>query len=272
MKAKVVVFAVLAVLILSTGFYGCRRREPAGMTIRPGVLTVGVDISYPPMEFFGPDGVTPMGFNIEMAKIIAERLGLRHEFVNSSWEGIFAGLDTNRWDAIISSVTITEARKERHNFSKPYIANTLALVLLKDTTVRARTPEELAGLDVAFQGATTADFYMVALAERTGLNFNLRRYDTIMRCFDELRLGRVDAIITDLLVAYDYIAPADSPFEIVWRSTEPEVFGICIRKGNDALTQAIDGVLEGMFADGTMLRLSYDTFGMDMVTQARQQW
>ena len=113
---------------------------------------------------------------------------------------------------------------------------------------------------------------MEELAARTGLNYTPRRYDQVIRCFDELRLGRVHAIITDLLVAYDYIAPADSPFEIVWRSDEPEVFGICLKKDNDALTEAFNKALEELFEDGTMLRISYDIFGMDMVTQARQQW
>jgi polar amino acid transport system substrate-binding protein len=242
------------------------------MTIRPGVLMVGMDISYPPMEYFGPDGITPMGFNVDLARALAERLNLRPELINTAWEGIFDGVETNRYDVIISSVTITPARMERHNFSKPYIANTLAMVLLKDTSVSAQTPYELEGREVGFQVATTADFFMEELSTRTGMRYSPRRYDQMIRAFDELRLGRLDAVITDLLVAFDYIAPADSPFEIVWRSDEAEVFGICIKRGNDALTDAINNALEEMFDDGTMLRISYDTFGMDMVTQARQQW
>jgi polar amino acid transport system substrate-binding protein len=90
-----------------------------------------------------------------------------------------------------------------------------------------------------------------------------------MYCFDELRLGRVDVIVTDLLVAYEYIAQANSPFEIVWESNDPEVFGICMKKGNNALTQATDRALEELFADGTMRRISMDVFGMDLVTAAR---
>ena len=77
-------------------------------------------------------------------------------------------------------------------------------------------------------------------------------------------------IVTDLLVAYEYIAQANSPFEIVWRSTEPEQFGICMKKGNDALTEAINQALDELFADGTMLKISNDIFGMDLVTSARK--
>ena len=267
-KTTIITAIILAACIFSAG---CQRRYD-GMTIRPGVLMVGIDISYPPMEYFADDGVTPIGFNVDMAKEIAERLNLRPELINTAWEGIFDGVETNRYDVIISSVTITQARLERHNFSKPYIANALAMVLLRGSGETARTPYELEGREVGFQVATTADFYMERIAEETGMRFSPRRYDQMIRAFDELRLGRLDAVVTDFLVAYDYVAPADSPFEMVWVSDEGEVFGIVLRRNNDALTAAINQVLEDMFDDGTMLRISYDIFGMDVVTQARATW
>ena len=270
MKKSILAFvAILAVgLILCTG---CQRRS-TGLTISPGVLMIGMEIGYPPMEYFAEDGRTPIGFDVEMGKAIAAKLGLTPEFVDTSWDGIFAAVDTSRFDAIMSSVTITPERMNAHNFSKPYIANTLAMVLLKDSNVTARSPQECAGLDVSYQSDTTADFYMQRLARETGLSYIPRGYEKVMNCFDELKLGRVDVIVTDLLVAYDYIAPAGSPFEIVWRSPEPEVFGICMKKGNDALTKAVDKALEELFNDGTMLKISTDIFGMDLVTEARQNW
>jgi polar amino acid transport system substrate-binding protein len=102
-----------------------------------------------------------------------------------------------------------------------------------------------------------------------GLNFTPYEYDKVINCFDELKLGRVDAIICDSLVAFDYIAPSDSPFEIVWQGQADEKFGICLKKGNDALTSAIDGALDALFADGTMMKISTDVFKMDMVSAAR---
>jgi len=269
MKKSITIFCIL--VIIAVLFTGCARSS-GGLTIREGVLMVGMDIGYPPMEYFGPDGITPMGFDVEMGKEIAQRLGVEVEFINTDWGGIFAAVDTSRYDAIMSSVTITPARIDAHNFSKPYIANTLAMVLLKGSTVAARTPLETTDLNVAFQADTTSDYYMQKLVAENGLRFTPRGYDQVMRCFEELRLRRVDVIVTDLLVAYDYIASEDSPFEIVWMSDEPEVFGICMKKGNDALTDAINKVLEEMFEDGTMQKISHDIFGMDLVTQARQQW
>jgi len=269
MKKVITIITVLVVIaVLITG---CTKSS-GEITINKGVLMIGMDIGYPPMEYFDNDGATPIGFDVEMGKEIAKRLDLKAEFVNTDWGGIFAAVDTGRYDAIMSSVTITPARQDAHNFSKPYIANTLAMVLLKNSAVKARTPMELEGLNVAFQADTTADFYMETLVAEQGLKYTPRRYDQVMRCFEEMKLNRVEVIVTDLLVAYDYIAPADSPFEIVWKSDEPEVFGVCMKKGNDKLTEAIDKALEEMFDDGTMQKISNQIFGMDLVTQAREQW
>jgi polar amino acid transport system substrate-binding protein len=265
---KKVLIVVLG-LGLALSVYAGGNKDPSGLTIKKGTLMVGMEIGYPPMEYFGADGKTPIGFDVEMGKAIADKMGLKVQFVDTAWDGIFAGVNANKYDCIMSSVTINPARQAAHNFSKPYVSNTLAMVLMKDTKVTARSPEECVGLDVAYQDETTSEHYMREL-ESKGLKFNLREYEKVMYCFDELRLGRVDVIVTDLLVAYEYIAQANSPFEIVWESSEPEQFGICMKKGNDALTNAINEALDALFADGTMLKISNNTFGMDLVTSARR--
>jgi polar amino acid transport system substrate-binding protein len=260
-------FAALCVLAL-TGISCAKTQGSGNLTLEPGVLTVGMEIGYPPMEYLDEDGKTPVGFDVTMATALAEKLGLGVKFVDTAWDGIFAGVNTNKYDCIISSVTITEERLAAHNFTRPYIGNSQALVLLKGSAVKARSPEELGGLDVAYQAETTSDIFMAKLAEG-GLKFTPREYDKVINCFDELRLGRVDAIVCDILVAVDYVAPEDTPFEIVWQGTADEVFAVCLKKGNDALTEALDKALDELFADGTMLKFSQDTFKKDLVSAAR---
>jgi polar amino acid transport system substrate-binding protein len=264
-KTIVLGFAVLAIIGLI--FTACDRSS-GGLTIKPGVLTVGMEIGYPPMEYMADDGSTPIGFDVSLAKAVAEKMNLKIEFVDTAWEGIFASVDTKKFDCIMSSVTITEARLEKHNFSKPYIQNTLAIVLPKGSKLDVASPYDLGGLNVAYQEETTSDYFMTQLADE-GLIFIPREYDKVMYCFDEMKLGRVDVIMTDLLVAYDYVAPADSPFEIVWQGGEEE-FGVCMKKGNNALTQAINDALDALFEDGTMFEISQDIFGMDLVSVVRQ--
>jgi polar amino acid transport system substrate-binding protein len=264
---KTIFTALIILVIAGVLFTGCSK-DSSGLTLKKGELSIGMEIGYPPMEYFGPDGKTPIGFDVEMGKAIAAKMGLSPVFVDTAWDGIFAGVETKRYDAIMSSVTITEARQNAHNFSNPYIRNTLAIVLPKGSTLNVSSPQDMAGLRVAYQDETTADFYMQDLAE-AGMRFTPLEYDKVMYCFDEMRLGRVDVIITDLLVAYEYIAPSDSPFEIVWEGAEEE-FGICMKKGNDALTTAINKALDELFADGTMLRISNQIFGMDLVSAVRK--
>jgi len=258
---------VLIVFILVFILTGCSGESNA-LTIKNGILLVGMDIDYPPMEYLADNGITPIGFDVSLGKALAEKLNLEVQFVDIVWESIFNSVNTRKIDCIISSVTITEERLQYQNFSKPYIQNTLALVVLKNSRYNVRSPEDLTGLRVAYQYETTANEYMDNLALR-GLRFTPSGYDRTMYCFDELRLGRVDAILTDLVVAHHYLTNSDN-FDVVWQGDE-EQFGICMRKGNDILTEAIDKALDELFRDGTMLRLSREFFnGRDLVSAVRQ--
>jgi polar amino acid transport system substrate-binding protein len=265
---KKALLAVLCAIFVGGILFAGGAKESGGLTLKKGVLMVGMEIGYPPMEYLDSDGKTPIGFDVSMAKAVAEKLGLKVELVDTAWDGIFAGVSTGKYDCIMSSVTITPERLTAHDFTKPYIGNAQAMVLLKGSSVKARRPEELGGLSVAYQAETTSDIYMDKLAAG-GLKFTAREYDKVMNCFDELRLGRVDAIVCDSLVAVDYIAPADTPFEIVWQGTADEVFAVCLKKGNDALTEALDKALDELFAEGVMLKLSQEIFKMDLVSGVR---
>jgi len=265
MKKIMVVFSALAITAILLS--GCSKNS-GDLTIKKGVLMVGMEIGYPPMEYMADDGVTPVGFDVSLGKALAKKMGLDVQFVDTAWEGIFAAVNTKKFDCIISSVTINPARQAVHNFSKPYIQNTLAIVMPKNSKFKVTSPQDLAGLGVAYQEETTSDDFMTGLAEK-GLQFTPFEYDKVMYCFDELRFGRVDAIITDLLVAYEYLARSDY-FEIVWQGGEEE-FGICMKKGNDTLTEAINKALDELFEDGTMLKISKEIFaGMDLVSPVRR--
>jgi polar amino acid transport system substrate-binding protein len=246
---------------------GCSK-ESGSYTLKKGVLAIGMEIGYPPMEYMAEDGKTPIGFDVSLGKALADKMGLKVEYVDTAWDGIFAGVNTKKYDCIISSVTINPPRQAAHNFSKPYIKNTIAIVLLKDSKLAVKSPQDLVGLRVSYQEETTSDDYMAKLRGE-GLDFIEYEYDKVMYCFEEMKLGRVDAIMTDLLVAYEYVGRADSPFEIVWQGGEEE-FGVCMKKGDDALTEAINKALDELFEDGTMLRISNDIFGMDLVSAVRQ--
>ncbi len=99
--------------------------------IKDGVLTVGFEAGYPPMEYTDDSGLEYIGFDVDLAKELANVLGLDVEFVNTSWDGIFAGLDKDQYDVIISSVSITPDRQTNYSMTDPYVANALVIVTMK---------------------------------------------------------------------------------------------------------------------------------------------
>jgi polar amino acid transport system substrate-binding protein len=266
---RIVLTIAFAALCSAAVFVGGKQDGTAGgLTLEKGVLNVGIEIGYPPFEYYDTDGKTPIGFDVSMGKALAEKLGLKINFIDTAWDGIFAGVATDKYDCIMSAVTITDERRGVYNFTKPYIGNAQAIVLLKNSLTNIKKPEDMAGRRVTYQAETTSDIFVTKLAE-DGLNISVFEYDKVMNCFDELRLGRVDVIVCDSMVAVDYVNAADSPFVIVWQGPSDEQFGICLKKGNDALTAALDEALDALFADGTMKRISQEVFKMDLVSSVR---
>ena len=265
--------ALAAAEIVGMVFTGCSKKSESSsgsLTLEKGVLKVGMEVGYPPFEYFDADGKTPIGFDVSLGQEVSKRLGLEVQFVDTAWDGIFAGIDTDKYDCIMSAVTITDERKEKYDFSRPYIGNGQSIVLTKDSKVTAKTPEELGGLKVAYQAETTSDIYMTKLADK-GLKFEAEEYDKVMNCFDDLKLGRVDAVVADSLVSVDYVNKPDSPFVIVWKAAPTEFFGVCMKKGNTKLVDAVNKAISDMFADGTLGKISNDVFGADMVSGAKDK-
>jgi polar amino acid transport system substrate-binding protein len=237
---------------------GCAKQQPQGLTLADGVLSIGVEVGYPPMEYFDIDGKTLIGFDIELAMALADKLGLQVNFIDTAWDGIMAGLDTNKYDAAIN-ITILPERQKRYNFTKPYIDSSITIVVLKGSSLKVEKPEDIAGLGVAYQSDTTAQYFTEKLSEK-GVDFAPFSYDKILNCFDDLRLGRVDLVVVDNIVAYDYAGKENGLFEVIWQGLPDEYIGICLKKGNDALTLALNNALDELFDDGTLLSISKKTF------------
>ncbi len=259
---KMIAVLLAAVLLLAFGATAMGE----GLTLKNGVLQVGMEIGYPPMEYLAEDGVTPIGFDVDVATELAARLGLALELVDTAWDGIFASLDSSRYDVIISAVSITPERQENYSLTKPYIANKLVLVTAKDLPVKS--PDELAGYRVAVQTETTADIFMKAKIE-AGLSIDYYVYDKIIQCFEELKLNRVDAVLVDSVVAAYYLGADADKHAIVWENTEAEPMGLCLKKGNDALTQAIEAAIDAMYEDGKMTEIAVKHFGYDTTAGVR---
>jgi polar amino acid transport system substrate-binding protein len=230
-------------------------------TIKDGVLMVGMEIGYPPMEYFDADGTTPIGFDVEVSKAVADYLGLEIEYVDTAWDGIFAGVNTDKYDVIFSSVSILESRQKEYNMSKPYVSNHTVLIVPNDSDIDSL--EALAGHSTAVQSETSADDYMREHADELGVE--LFEYDKVMNCFNELKTKtRVDSVFTDSVVASYYLGDEASDYKTVWENDELEPVGFCAKKGNDALTEKLEEALDALYADGTLGDLCVKYFGTDL--------
>ncbi len=248
MLKKLVVLPVIICLIC-----GCAKRQH-GLTIENGVLTIGVEVNYPPMEFYDTDSVTMLGFDIDLTKALAERLGLKVKYIDVAWEGILAGLDTRRYDAAVN-ITVLPERQKRYNFTQPYIDSFIIIAALKDFNADITAPEDIAGFRVAFQGNTTAQYFTERLNEQ-GVKFSSFSYEKIINCFDDLKLKRVDFVVVDNIVGFYYAQRENSPFQIVWQgSSSDEFIAICLKKGSDTLTAALNNALNEMTASGELTEL-----------------
>jgi len=258
--------STLIFLLLTTSLTGCVKQKH-GLTIIDSTLSVGVEIGYPPMEYYDTDSVTLIGFDIELTKAIADKLGLTVNYIDTAWDSIFAGLETDKYDIAVN-ITILPERSRRFNFTKPYIDSSMTIVTAKNSSVKIEKPEDIEGYRAAYQGDTTAQYFTERL-KKNGVTFTPFSYDKIINCFDDLALGRIDLIVVDNIVAYDYAGKENSPFKVVWQGASGELIGICLKKGNDALTAATDNALDELFKDGTMREISLKIFNRDLVSPAR---
>lgn len=262
MKKMKKVLAVLAVCVMACGMLaGCGGSKSGGMTVKDGKLMVGVEIGYPPMEYFDEDGTTAIGFDIEFSKALAEEMGLELESVDTAWDGIFAGVDTSKYDCVISAVSYLDERNEKYLLSAPYIANAPVIVVPNDSDIA--DVKDLDGKSVAVQMETTAD-YLIQDKIKEGINTDLRQYEKVINAFDELKAGRVDAVCTDSVVAAFYLGDDADNYKTVWQSETKEPIVIAMKKGNTELADAVNKAVAALFESGKMKELSLKYFGEDL--------
>ena len=215
-----------------------------------GTLTIGSEIGYPPFEQFAEDGVTPIGFDVDMANEIGARLGLKINFINTKFDTIAEGLGVN-YDVIISGYTINEERAAQMILSDPYIDNYQAIVVTADSDITAESLTDIDGHSIAFQKGTTTDEIITALVDTGSVDCTSAANEKILTCFQQLTNGEVEMVVCDSTVANVQLAKNPDAYKIIFLDTEnPEQFGIGITKGNTALADAINGVLADLKEEG----------------------
>ncbi|MDY6796850.1 MAG: basic amino acid ABC transporter substrate-binding protein [Actinomycetota bacterium] len=227
-------------------------------TNEEGKLLVGSDTTYPPFESI--DAGEAVGFDIDIAAEIADRLGLELQVETVAWEGIISGLKTGKYDILMSAMTITPEREDEIDFCDPYIDSNQSICVAMDNE-DITGPEDLVDKIVGVQVETTGQY----TAEEIEGIAEIRKYETILLAFEDLELGRIDAIMNDFPVNA-WLSGERGKTKVVDTIQTDESYGIGVKKGNDALKDAINEALEDMKADGTYDEIYEKWFGTEETT------
>jgi polar amino acid transport system substrate-binding protein len=231
MKSRRIIIALLVIagfVALSIG--GCQR-APEGVK----AITCATDATWPPMEMVDANK-NIVGFDIDFFNAVAEEAGFKVEFKNTAWDGIFAGIAAGKYDAIISSVTITDERKKTMSFSEPYINAGQVLIVPKESD--AVVIADLAGKSVGAQIGTTG-----AREIEKAQGVELKNYDEIGLAFEDMATGRIAGVVCDTPVAAQYALQQDEykeKFKIVGDVLTTEYYGIVVQKDNQKLLDLIN--------------------------------
>ena len=223
------------------------------------VYSVGTDAAYAPFESQNEKGEI-VGFDIDVVRAVAAKAGFEVKFVNTPLEGIFNALKQGDRDLLVSSITITDERKQSMDFSAPYF-DAHQLIAVKGDSKVTRF-DDLKVLKVGVQTGTTGD---EAVAKLQGKNSaNIKRFESTPLALKELEAGGIDAVVADNGVVVNYVANnAASRFRTVNDPAfVPEQYGIAVRKGNADLLAKVNQGLAAIRADGTYDRIYAKYLGL----------
>ncbi len=227
-----------------------------------GKLVVALEGAWQPWSYHD-ESDTLVGYDVEVSRAIAEKLGVEPEYVESDWDSLFAGLDAGRFDIVCNGVEVTDERAKTYNFTTPYGYIHTALAVRKDNE-DIKSFEDLKGKTTANSLAST---YM-ELAESYGAT--VQGIDTLEETIQLLTAGRIDATLNADVSFYDYLnVHPDADFKLVAQTEDASHVAIPVRKGDDSasLLEAINTAIDELRADGTLKALGEKYFGQDISSE-----
>jgi len=258
MKSRVFIAIAIAILVIavSAASIACTKQgtkiDASGIkTIKAGVLTIGSDTTYPPME--SKEGDKTVGFDVDLAQAIADKIGLKLDFQTTAWDGIFPALIAHKFDMVMSAVSITDDRKKEMDFSTPYYKVDQTALVKADAGIDSIG--KLNGKTAGVQIGTTGELEAKKIA---GIKVNT--YDDNLLAIEDLKAGRVDTVICDSIVG-DVYAKANKDVKVGFVITTNESYGIAFAKDTPELRDAVNAALKALVDDGTFAEISKKWFG-----------
>lgn len=223
-------------------------------------IVIGIDDKFAPMGFRDEKN-NIVGFDIDYARAAAEKMGKQVTFQPIDWSSKESELNSGRIDLIWNGYTITDERKEKVLFTKPYLENSQVAITLAESPITNLA--ELEGKEIGLQALSSAADALAAspLHEKV----NTSEFKDNVLALTDLKTKRLDAVIIDEIVARYYMSKEEGTFKLLDESLAPEQYGIGVKKGNEALLDELQKALDEMNADGTAAEISTKWFGEDKV-------
>ncbi len=229
-------------------------------------IRIGTEGAYPPFNFIDPNGQV-QGFDIDIANALCAAAGAECAFVTQDWDGLIPGLLAKKYDAIIASMSITDERKEKVDFTKKYYQTPARFVTKKGAGITI-DKEGLKGKTVGVQRATVSENF---IRDKFGDTFDIKSYATQDEANMDLTSGRLDLVFADSVVLLEGFLNTDAgkDYEFVGPSyTDRKHFGegigIAVRKGEDELVKTLNDAIDKIRADGTYKKINDKYFDFDV--------
>lgn len=257
---------ILAAAVLAASLVGCAKKganvdNSLDELKSRGVFVLGLDDSFPPMGFRDEHNEI-VGFDIDLAKTVCQRLGVKFKAQPINWDSKEQELSSGKIDCIWNGLTITEDRKKALSFTKPYLANKQVVVVRKDSGFKALA--DLKGKKIALQSGSSAEDAVNDSPEFKNGVKEIVQLDQNLMALNDLVIGGVDGVVMDSIVAEYAIKQSKLPLVTLEESLAAEEYGVAFRKNDVKLTEAVQKTLEEMAADGTVEKISYAWFGSDI--------
>ncbi|GAB4267936.1 amino acid ABC transporter substrate-binding protein [Thermincola ferriacetica] len=257
-----------AVLVLS----GCGGSSPSSSQAsdpswekvkEKGEFVLGLDENFPPMGFRDEKGEI-VGFDVDVAKEVTSRLGVKLKLQPINWDAKEQELNTGNIDAIWNGFTITEDRKQNVLFSKPYMKNRQVIIVMNNSNYTNLA--DLAGKKLGLQAGSSAADALAGAKDFKAKLGEVVEFDDNMTALMDLEKGGIDAVLMDEIVARYYITMKNKGYKVLDEALASEEYGIGFRKNDKQLMEKIQETLEAMAKDGKLAEISTKWFGKDITT------
>ena len=248
MKNITKLISVLAALAIALICCGCGAKS---MTAKEGKLIMATNAEFPPYEYKEGDNI--VGIDAEVAKLIADKLGLELEIADVDFDSIIPGVQSGKYDMGMAGMTVTDERKEKVNFSDSYATGVQVVIVKEDSEIKSI--DDLEGKKIGAQQGTTGYIYASDTPENDGFGEeNVTGYQNGALAVEALKGGKVDCVIIDNEPAKAYVA-ANEGLKILDTEYVTEDYAICFAKENTELQEKVNDALKELIEDGSVKKV-----------------